>query len=76
MTRLVHALGCILALLLTGCATTVGKQYPPSALLEDCRTGPLAFSTNTEVTMSIEALASALRKCNIDKSSLREWAKE
>lgn len=64
------------ALVLSGCATTVGKQYPPSALLEDCRTGALTFTTDKDMAESVVALAAALKLCNIDKAALREWAKD
>lgn len=79
MTRRIRPL-LWLPLLLTpmavGCTATVVKQYPPSALLEDCTVGALTFSTNKDVAESVAKLADTLKLCNIDKASLRKWAKE
>lgn len=78
MTSRILALACA-AVLLAGCNTlpaTHSKAYPPSALLEDCKAGPLSFRNNAETTDSAHALAAALKLCNLDKKALREWTQQ
>ena len=69
-----RCLALLFAVLLTGCAGTVVKQYPPQELLADCYAQGLKFETNEDVAISAVRLAGALKLCNIDKAKLREWS--
>lgn len=65
----------LLALFLTACSTTqIVREKPPAELLVDCNTVVEDVRTNGALTKTIIAYRSALRLCNIDKRSLREWA--
>lgn len=67
----------LLGLFLTACSTTkYVRELPPVDLLADCPEPTLSVRTNGQLALSILALKDTLAKCNIDKESLREWAKE
>ena len=68
----------LLMALLAGCATRIEyvRELPPVDLLADCPEPTLSVRTNGQLALSILALRATLAKCNIDKESLREWAKE
>jgi hypothetical protein len=71
-------IGLILVLLLLPACGTVKyvKEAPPHELLLDCPTVIEKIKTNGELAETILAYRNALKACNIDKESLREWAKE
>lgn len=70
---------CILAL--AGCSLIPTKpQYvrelPPANLLADCPEVLERYKTNGDLAWTILEYRKALSTCNIDKRSLREWAKD
>jgi hypothetical protein len=67
--------GLLLALL-TGCSTVkYVREAPPAELLADCPVPVIQVKTNGQLAVTAIALQQALVACNIDKESLREWAK-
>lgn len=65
------------ALLATGCATAPQVPLvmaPPAVLLQDCLVPPPNVKTNEDLLQWALSMRSELRKCNIDKAALREWA--
>ncbi len=81
MTRFVIGLLC---LSLTACATTsapdvlvrtvVEKQYPPSSLTVDTEWPVELDATNGDLLTTIVRYRAALKSCNDDKVSLRNWS--
>jgi hypothetical protein len=63
-------------LLLASCASVSGptKVLPPWELLQPCGSTYPTPSTNGELARQRNDLLDALRGCNKDKESLREWA--
>lgn len=73
----------LLVALVTGCATNKTpvvyetiRETPPAHLLLECPDPVVQYETNGDLAQAILAWADALRKCNIDKQALRDWAKE
>lgn len=66
--------------LLTACKTAPEVRYvrepPPVELLGDCPEVFEQIKTNGQLALTILAYRDSVAKCNIDKKSLREWAKE
>lgn len=66
--------------LLTACKTAPEVRYvrepPPVELLSDCPEVIEQIKTNGQLALTILAYRDSVAKCNIDKQSLREWAKE
>lgn len=62
------------ALLMASCATVAPKAVPPYSLLLDCQEPAQGVKTNGELATYTQQLREALRGCNRDKESLREWA--
>lgn len=62
---------------LPGCSvmTKSVREQPPVELLADCPAVLEDVKTNGGLTRTITAYRRALAVCNIDKQSLREWAK-
>ena len=52
------------------------RELPSPELLRDCPSPVLTYRTNGELAEAIIAWRNALAVCNIDKATLREWAKE
>lgn len=78
-----HLWACKLALAaflmaLVGCATRTEyvRELPPLELLEDCKATQSEVKTNGQLALALLAARYDLAKCNIDKRSLREWAKQ
>jgi hypothetical protein len=66
-----------LVALLGACSTTkYVKELPPVDLLAECPSPIVGYSTNADLAKAIIAYRDALALCNIDKSSLRDWAKD
>lgn len=77
--RIVMLCAILIATLWTaGCATAPVPQrdLPPLALLEPCEEPVAVLDTNDALVKYTLALRTALRLCNNDKESLRDWAKE
>lgn len=69
----------ILALALIGCASpryTVLKVLPPASLLVKTEADSVVAVDNGTLALKALAYKSALKHCNIDKASLREWVTE
>jgi hypothetical protein len=67
----------LLAALATGCSSVkYVRELPPVDLLRPCPAPTEQFKTNGELVKTLLAYRKALGDCNIDKESLREWAKE
>lgn len=68
----------LLLLILTGCATRTEyvRELPPVELLADCTETVSDIKTNGQLASAYLAAKDDLAKCNIDKRSLREWAKQ
>lgn len=68
----------LLALLaLPGCTTTkYVRELPPVDLLAACPEVAERIATNGDLAWTILEYRKALSQCNIDKGSLREWAKD
>lgn len=65
-------------LLLASCAAvapTPVRILPPLELLQDCAEPSGSVDTNGALATYLLDLREALRGCNRDKESLREWAK-
>jgi hypothetical protein len=62
------------ALLMASCATVAPK--PPYNLLLECPEPAGGPRTNGELATYTQQLREALRGCNRDKESLREWAEK
>lgn len=67
-----------LLMALPGCSTTIKyvRELPPQEFLEDCVETPSPVKTNGELAKALKVAKADLEKCNIDKRSLRMWAKE
>lgn len=66
---------CLLTL--AGCSTTkLVRELPPPDLLADCPEVVEQLKTNGGLAWTILEYRKAFSTCNIDKRSLREWAKE
>jgi hypothetical protein len=63
---------------LTGCATRTEyvRELPPPELLEDCKATLSEIRTNGQLAQAYLDAKHDLALCNIDKRSLREWAKQ
>jgi hypothetical protein len=62
--------------LLTGCSTTkVLRELPPPELLRDCLAPIVDISTNGGLAQGLLNYDDALKRCNLDKEALRDWAK-
>lgn len=56
--------------------TVVEKQYPPQEWLKDCPDAQLkGGSFKDAIAQSVEREA-AIKACNVDKKSLREWVED
>ena len=73
--RLLIALA--LATLALGCApkTPAIPCSPPVVWLQDVPEPSLEGDTNKDLVEWIVSLQEALRRCNLDKAGLREWAR-
>lgn len=68
--------GALLVAFLTGCSTIkYVRELPPQELLGDCPLVLEAYKTNRDLVWTILEYRKALAMCNLDKESLREWAK-
>ena len=67
-----------LLMALTGCATRIEyvRELPPLELLEDCKATLSEIRTNGQLAQAYLDAKNDLALCNIDKRSLREWAKQ
>ena len=66
-----------LILTLPACSTVkVQREVPSPELLRDCHMPVVSVRTNGQLAQAYQLTKDALVKCNIDKESLREWAKE
>jgi hypothetical protein len=66
----------LLAAFLTGCSTVkYVRELPPVELLRDCPVVVEQYKTNGQLALTLLEYRKALAQCNIDKESLREWAK-
>jgi len=54
--------------------TELVKQYPPAIYLEACPRPEYQGNTNGELLEFIVKLDAALKQCNQDKQSLRDWS--
>lgn len=66
----------MLALALVGCASpryTAIKVLPPASLLVKTEANPVIVVDNGTLALKALAYKDALKQCNIDKASLREW---
>jgi hypothetical protein len=63
---------------LPGCSSTIKyvRELPPADLLADCTETVSEIKTNGQLASAYLAAKGDLAKCNIDKRSLREWAKQ
>lgn len=52
------------------------RELPPVDLLAECVAPVEQVKTNGQIAQTIVAYRKVLALCNIDKESLREWAKE
>lgn len=68
--------GLILGLPACHTLQTQGKALPPVEWLADCPLVLEHYRTNGELAETVVAYRKALALCNLDKESLREWAKE
>jgi hypothetical protein len=67
----------LLMAFLSGCTTTkYVRELPPADLLADCTETVSEIKTNGQLASAYLAAKDDLAKCNIDKRSLREWAKQ
>jgi hypothetical protein len=66
-------LSLILALMLTGCGTTI-KWEPPKEWLQDCPHPARQVRLNKDLALLVEDYKEALDQCNIDKQSLRKYS--
>jgi len=67
----------LLMALLTGCSTIkYVRELPPAELLEDCKVTATEVKTNGQLASAYQVARNDLAVCNIDKRSLREWAKQ
>jgi len=67
----------LLVALLTACSTTkYVRELPPQELLAACPLVLEELTTNGGLARTILAYRASIGTCNIDKQSLREWAKE
>ena len=64
--------------LLSGCASPIKyvRELPPVELLADCPEVVEQTKTNGGLAATILDYRASLSTCNIDKRSLREWAKD
>lgn len=68
-------LGLILGSLF-GCSTTkVVRELPPQDLLANCPAVVEQVTTNGGLVSTILDYRASISTCNLDKESLREWAK-
>jgi hypothetical protein len=67
-----------LLMALAGCATRIEyvRELPPPELLEDCKATLSEIRTNGQLAQAYLDAKNDLALCNIDKRSLREWAKQ
>ena len=66
----------LLGLLLTGCSTVkYVREAPPVELLGNCPVVTEQIKTNGGLALTILDYRASVAQCNIDKESLREWAK-
>ena len=66
-----------LILALSGCSTAkLVRELPSPELLADCAYVSEAYQTNGQLAQTLLAYRDSLAKCNIDKQTLREWAKD
>lgn len=71
------ALFLLVLLALPGCTTTkYVRELPPADLMASCPEVLERHETNGDLAWTIIEYRKALSQCNIDKGSLREWAKE
>jgi len=63
---------------LPGCSSTIKyvRELPPAELLGDCKVTATEVKTNGQLASAYQVARSDLAVCNIDKRSLREWAKQ
>lgn len=68
----------VVALVLTGCATTerIVSITPPADLLADCPKRPVALETWGDLAIAYRTRDQDVDRCNADKAALRLWAKE
>jgi hypothetical protein len=67
----------LLMALLSGCSTIkYVRELPPTELLADCTETVSEIKTNGQLASAYLAAKGDLAKCNTDKRSLREWAKQ
>jgi hypothetical protein len=60
---------------LVGCNSTIPhKVLPPVELIADCPESSIDVTTNAGLANGIVSLRGDLKRCNVDKASLREWA--
>jgi hypothetical protein len=74
-----HMVALLATLLLASCAAVApgpSRLLPPVELLQPCGGEYPVPTTNGALARQREALLDALRGCNRDKASLREWAEE
>lgn len=65
------------AAFLTGCSTIkYVRELPPVELLADCPVVTERITTNGGLALTILDYRASVAQCNLDKESLREWAKE
>ena len=63
--------------LLTGCATPqIVRELPPPELLRECPAPAVDLRTNGGLALGLLSYHDALKRCNIDKKALRDWAEE
>lgn len=62
--------------LLPACSTVkYVRELPPVELLADCPAVHEQITTNGGLALTILDYRAAVSQCNLDKESLREWAK-
>lgn len=66
----------LLTLPLAGCLTVpkTVRELPPVEWLQDCPLPTGTIQLNADLARQRDEAVSSLKKCNIDKASLREWA--
>lgn len=75
MRLLAASLGALA--LMAGCSTVeLVRDTPSPELTRDCPHPEVDTRTNGGLAQGIKAYRASLTLCNIDKASLREWAKE
>jgi hypothetical protein len=76
----IGALALSLTAFTGGCAgkpaLAPGPCLPPTAYLQDVVEPAIAGKTNKDLVEYVLGLREALRRSNLDKQRLREWAKE